>query len=555
MKLSLKLFSFVVLSAALLAMSLGVVLSAGTPVVTPGSDPTAVHLGAVRYRELATGADSEVYLGIPDLGDAARRTETNLTWGTSNAITLTYDSVLDKLSTTVHNGTTQWTLEYPSYSDNVRDLVFGGSQALADEALSKLNYMQIDIRLQEGTPAQVSLDNVSLDSNPLGNFTGVNKVTTSWQVNGYDLSSGFTITGTLNIANVTSPSAELNWINITFGNVDADTFAPTVSSVAAAPNPQTGGGSVTLTATVDDTSSGNSIIQSADYKLGTGAWTPMSAADGTFDSPTENVTAVLAAPVVDGPYSLCVRGTDSANNTSTEQCTTLNVDSLGPVTSTVAVVPQIVGGGVNVDLTATVDDSTTGGSDIQSAEFSINGVDWAAMAAQDGTFDSPSEAVSAAFNSPTAHSDVNVCVRGTDAAGNTGSQSCTTLTVDSMGPLTSAVLLDPNPADALAQVTLTADVDDSTTGNSNLASAEYQVAGGSWSPMAAQDGTFDSPNEAVTAQFTAPDSSPTIEVCVRGSDTFGNTGSAVCDQLEVSSIPAGPAPLYLPIQFRDYTSP
>jgi hypothetical protein len=281
----------------------------------------------------------------------------------------------------------------------------------------------------------------------------------------------------------------------------------------------------------------------------------MSAADGTFDSPTENVTAVLAAPVVDGPYSLCVRGTDSANNTSTEQCTTLNVDSLGPVTSTVAVVPQIVGGGVNVDLTATVDDSTTGGSDIQSAEFSINGVDWAAMAAQDGTFDSPSEAVIASFSSPAAHGDVNVCVRGTDAAANTGSQSCTTLTVDSMGPLTSAVLLDPNPADALAQVTLTADVDDSTTGNSNLASAEYQVAGGSWSPMAAQDGTFDSPNEAVTAQFTAPDSSPTIEVCVRGSDTFGNTGSAVCDQLEVSSIPAGPARLYLPIQFRDYTSP
>jgi hypothetical protein len=555
MKLSLKFLSFVVLSAALLAMSLGVALSAGTPVVTPGSDPSAVHLGAVRYRELATGNDKEGYLGIPDLGDAGRRTETDLTWGASNTISMIYDSVLDKLTTTVDNGTSDWTLEYPNYSDNVRDLIFGGNQALADEALSKLNYMQINIRLQEGTPAQVSLDDVSLDGIPLGSFTGVNKVASSWQVNGYDLSSGFTLTGTLNLTSVSSPSAELNKVEITFGNISADTFAPTVSNVAEAPNPQTGGGIVTLTATVDDSSSGGSIIQSADYKLGTGAWTPMSAADGTFDSPTENVTAVLAAPVVDGPYSLCVRGTDSANNTSTEQCTTLNVDSLGPVTSTVAVVPQIVGGGVNVDLTATVDDSTTGGSDIQSAEFSINGVDWAAMAAQDGTFDSPSEAVIASFSSPAAHGDVNVCVRGTDAAANTGSQSCTTLTVDSMGPLTSAVLLDPNPADALAQVTLTADVDDSTTGNSNLASAEYQVAGGSWSPMAAQDGTFDSPNEAVTAQFTAPDSSPTIEVCVRGSDTFGNTGSAVCDQLEVSSIPAGPAPLYLPIQFRDYTSP
>ncbi len=76
MKLSLKLFSFVVLSLALITMTLGVALSAGTPVVTPGSDPTAVHLGGVRYRELATGNDAEVYLGIPDLGDAGRRTET-----------------------------------------------------------------------------------------------------------------------------------------------------------------------------------------------------------------------------------------------------------------------------------------------------------------------------------------------------------------------------------------------------------------------------------------------------------------------------------------------
>ena len=154
MKLSLKFLTFVVLSVALLAMSLGVALSAGTPVVTPGSDPSAVHLGAVRYRELATGNDAEVYLGIPDLGDAGRRTETDLIWGTSNTISMIYDSVLDKLTTTVDNGTSDWTLEYPNYSDNVRDLIFGGNQALADEALSKLNYMQINIRLQEGSPGQ-----------------------------------------------------------------------------------------------------------------------------------------------------------------------------------------------------------------------------------------------------------------------------------------------------------------------------------------------------------------------------------------------------------------
>ena len=97
-------------------------------------------------------------------------------------------------------------------------------------------------------------------------------------------------------SDVSSPSAELNNVDITIGNVNTDTFAPTVSSVGAAPNPQTGSGSVTLTAVVDDNSTGGSIIQSVEYNIGGGAWTPMSAADGAFDSTTENVTATVAAP-------------------------------------------------------------------------------------------------------------------------------------------------------------------------------------------------------------------------------------------------------------------
>ena len=553
MKLSWKVISTSFLSIALIAMSMGVAF-AGTPVVTPGTDPSAVLLGAARYRELATGNDSEVFLGVPDLGDATHRTETNLTWGSSNTITLTYDQSLDKLTTNVDNGTSDWTLEYLNYSDNVRDLVYGGSQALADEALEELNYMQVDLRLQEGTPAQVSLDGVFLDANPLGSFTGVNKTTTTWQVNGYDLSSGFTLTGVLNLANVSSPSAELNKVDISFGYVNTDTFAPTVSNVAAAPNPQTSGSSVTLTATVDDSSSGGSFIQSADYRISAGAWLPMSAADGSFDSSAENVTVDLSAPTPDGPYSLCVRGTDSANNTSTEQCTTLNVDSQGPLVSSVLFVPSKSGGSASVDLTATVDDTTIGGSNIQTAEYSTNGVDWTGMSAVDGSFDSLTEAVSAAFLSPASSGDVNVCVRGKDAAGNTGSQSCTTLTVDSDGPLSSAVLLDPNPADQGNQVTLTASVDDTTTGNSNLASAEFQVAGGAWSPMLAGDGGFDSPLEQVSAQFSAPSGPNAVEVCVRGTDIYGNIGNPACDQLEINA-PAGPPPLFLPIAVKNFSTP
>jgi hypothetical protein len=554
MKNPLKISLFVLLSLALITMSLGVALSAGTPVVTPGADPSAVIIGGLRYRELATGNDAEVFLGIPDLGDAGRRTQTDLTWGTSNSISLTYDLALDKLSTTVDNGTTDWTLEYPNFSESVRDLVFAGNQALADEALSKINYMELNIRLGEGSPAQISLDNVSLDANPLGSFAGVNHDWLTWQVNGYDLSSGFTLTGTLNLANVSSPSAELNKVEISFGNVNADTFSPTVSSVAAAPNPQTGGSSVTLTATVDDTGSGGSIIQSADYRLGTGTWTPMSAADSAFDSPTENVAAAFAAPGPDGPYSLCVRGTDSAGNTSTEQCTTLDVDSQGPLASAVVVIPAKSGGSASIGLTAAIDDSATGGSNVASAAYSTNGVDWSAMTAQDGTFDSPVEAVSATFISLASSGELNICVRGSDAAGNTGSQACTTLTVDSDGPLTSSVSLDPNPVDPGAPVSLAASVDDTTTGNTNISSAEYQLAGGTWLPMLAGDGSFDSPLEQTLVQFTAPAGAPSAEICVRGIDVLGNTGAAACVTLNINA-PAGPLPLYLPGIFNNSSAP
>ena len=72
-------------------------------------------------------------------------------------------------------------------------------------------------------------------------------------------------------------------------SVFKDSVAPTVSNVAAAPNPVVTGNSVTLTATVDDSTTGGSTIAGADYKVGAGAWTPMSAADSSFDSATENV--------------------------------------------------------------------------------------------------------------------------------------------------------------------------------------------------------------------------------------------------------------------------
>jgi hypothetical protein len=66
---------------------------------------------------------------------------------------------------------------------------------------------------------------------------------------------------------------------------------PAISNVLATPSPTPPNAAVTLTATLDDGATGNSNIASAEYRVGDGAWMPMIAADGVFDSPLESATA------------------------------------------------------------------------------------------------------------------------------------------------------------------------------------------------------------------------------------------------------------------------
>lgn len=400
--------------------------SAGTPVVTPGTEPAAVHLGTVRFREFTSGGNSEVFLGVPDIdlgGDY--RSETNLTWSSSNTITFTYDPVLDKLTTSVDNGSSNWSLEYTEFSQNVRDLIYGGDQAAADLALSQLNYLQIDVKLKENSPAQLSLDNVQLDGIPLGNFPGVNRATESWYVDGYDFSAGFSFTGVLNLSGISSPSPELNTVEINLGSIIV--HAPVISNILVTPDLAVSGTGITLTATAED--SGTNNIQSAEYKIDSGSWSSMDPQDGIYDSPSENVNAVFSAPNNHGVFNVCVRGTNAIDNTGQEQCTVLTVDNQDPQTTDLQAEPDPVTSGGNVTLTAMVDDSTTGGSDIQSAEYSLAGGPWNPLNAQDGSFDSPTEDVETSLIVLNPPGDYDLCTRGEDILGNVGPAACIQLTV------------------------------------------------------------------------------------------------------------------------------
>ena len=117
-----------------------------------------------------------------------------------------------------------------------------------------------------------------------------------------------------------------------------------------------------------------------------------------------------------------------------------------------------------------------------------------------------------------------LCV-GTDTSPAIGFQS--TGQTDCSAPIVSGVGVSPFPVYLNALTTLNATADDTTTGNSNIASAEYNLNNTGWFSMTATDGMFDEPNEAITATFTAS-TFGSNEVCVRATDVWGSVSASTC---------------------------
>ena len=133
-----------------------------------------------------------------------------------------------------------------------------------------------------------------------------------------------------------------------------DAEPPAISNVTATPNPTPPNAAVTLTATVDDTTTGGNNIASAEYSVDDGDWTPMNAVDGAFNSPLESVTTTLTLALSQSGRPICVRGTDASRNTSNgTACTTVTV--VAPNTLHVgAINGTVTSGKKGYTLTATV---------------------------------------------------------------------------------------------------------------------------------------------------------------------------------------------------------
>lgn len=95
---------------------------------------------------------------------------------------------------------------------------------------------------------------------------------------------------------------------------------PVASNLAAGPSPVLTNTSFTFSATLSDATTGNFAIASAQYSVDGGAYSPMSAQDGSFDQVAENVTVHVAGLATATTHMLCVRGTDAASNLGAATC-------------------------------------------------------------------------------------------------------------------------------------------------------------------------------------------------------------------------------------------
>jgi plastocyanin len=185
------------------------------------------------------------------------------------------------------------------------------------------------------------------------------------------------------------------------------------------------------------------------------------------------------------------------------------------------------------DFTATPITHFTGPGDTYSATFASAGTVWyyCTLHAALSDMDTNSDGVVDGLDSPNFGKMI-------------GSIDVAPAVVDTTGPVTSGVGASPDPTNGAASVTLTATVDDSATGGSSIAAAEYFVdvagAAGTGTAMAAADASFDSVSEGVTASVDVSAlalGSHTLHV--RGQDSAGNWGGTQLAAFDVTAVPAG----------------
>ncbi|MDJ0350525.1 multicopper oxidase family protein [Cryobacterium sp. PH29-G1] len=333
------------------------------------------------------------------------------------------------------------------------------------------------------------------------------------------------------------------------GIVSPDATGPVTSTLAYVAG--------TLSATIDDSSTGGANIAGAEYFIDTVTGTGVSMTGS--GAGTVQVTASVTVPP--GEHIVYVRGRDTNNNWGVFSSVLVSGgDATGPTTKSPSLTPSTTNGSgtASIAVHATGDDSATGGSNITAAEYFLDAVGTdgsgtvmnvnaaAPIASLDGTI--PATILNAL---PEGSHVVSVHSRD---AGSWGTPTTINLVIDKTAPVTTGVSVSPTPNNgtlavnggtSAVRVTVTTMTDPIVpTVNSNIVAAEAFIdtvtANGTGIVVRATDSTYNSSTEAGYADIPlttiAQLGNGNHDIYVHAKDAAGNWGQTTTTTLLIDKV-------------------
>ncbi|MDX6539563.1 MAG: hypothetical protein QOI71_1173 [Gaiellales bacterium] len=341
------------------------------------------------------------------------------------------------------------------------------------------------------------------------------------------------------------------------------TCAGPVASRVNAPATTTGAADLTFSAYVTRCAAAPaSTVTAAEYFIdtvgadGSGTTIPLSA-----NPLSGTITQAQILSLSDGRHTVYVHGQDSTGAWGEVSSDTFLVTRIGPVVNAMSIAPNPTNHAPGTaHLAATADATGHAGRTVAAAEYFVDpvgtpapGTGTALTVSGNPTASSLDGDVPIAALGNGAHT---ILVEAQDDLGNWGASESIQLMIDLSGPVTTAVVVSPNPNNGTLDqdgfpgfVWVTAKVTDSGPNQSPLKSAEGFLdpagtpANGSGWTMLAVDGVFDEPVEDVYAQIPVSEiarlSDGSHVLSVHGLDAAGNWGTLANGTLQIDK--TGPA--------------
>lgn len=329
--------------------------------------------------------------------------------------------------------------------------------------------------------------------------------------------------------------------------LNLDKVGPASSAIVLTPNPSNGT-AVGLTATANDSATGNSNILAARYSLDGGA--PVAMAVNLTNAPIASVSASIPGGLTAGAHTITVQSQDALLNWGPASTpVTLTVVTGGPTTSAVSASKNPNNGALPLNssqpvvrVTATM---TSAGANVAGAEAFIdtvtaNGTGFPFVPA-DGQWNSATETGYADIPLATVNAlssgNHTIYVRGRDAVGNWGSPSPATTTLTWPVAATVVLVID-KAAPTLTSITLAANTIAFGT-DTSLTMVTADVGTGVVGGQYWFDGTTTAPANATAFTGTNPTiissalAGGTHSVRVRVQDAAGNWSTVTSATLTV----------------------